>query len=91
LLDRAISGLARIREAGQPVPDWTLGGGTALMIHARHRISKDIDAFVDDAQYLPFLSPRHDRVRLNRCPHSASSRPKSRDPYAVPAVGQFEI
>jgi hypothetical protein len=35
-----------------------LGGGTALMIHIGHRISKDIDAFIDDPQYLSFLTPR---------------------------------
>jgi hypothetical protein len=35
-----------------------LGGGTALMICAGHRLSKDIDAFIDDPQYLTFLSPR---------------------------------
>jgi hypothetical protein len=35
-----------------------LGGGTALMIRTGHRVSKDIDAFIDDPQYLPFLSPR---------------------------------
>jgi hypothetical protein len=58
LLDRAINGLDRMRETGQPVPDWTLGGGTALMVHTGHRVSKDIDAFIDDAQYLSFLSPR---------------------------------
>jgi nucleotidyltransferase AbiEii toxin of type IV toxin-antitoxin system len=58
LLDRAISGLDRLRKAGQPVPDWRLGGGTGLMIHVAHRISKDIDAFIDDPQYLAFLSPR---------------------------------
>ena len=28
------------------------------MIHADHRISKDIDAFIDDPQYLSILSPR---------------------------------
>lgn len=28
------------------------------MIHAGHRISKDIDAFIHDPQYLSFLSPR---------------------------------
>ena len=28
------------------------------MIHTGHRISKDIDAFIDDPQYLSFLSPR---------------------------------
>jgi hypothetical protein len=33
-----------------------LGGGTALMLHANHRLSKDIDAFVDDPQYLGIMS-----------------------------------
>jgi hypothetical protein len=28
------------------------------MIHTGHRISKDIDAFIEDPQYLSFLSPR---------------------------------
>lgn len=48
LLDRAITGLSRLRAKRQPVPDWVLGGGTALMIHVGHRLSKDIDAFIDD-------------------------------------------
>jgi hypothetical protein len=58
LLHRTVDGLARLRSAGQFAPDWVLGGGTALMIHAGHRISKDIDAFIDDPQYLASLSPR---------------------------------
>lgn len=28
------------------------------MIHSAHRLSKDIDAFIDDPQYLTLLSPR---------------------------------
>ena len=28
------------------------------MLHAGHRLSKDIDAFISDPQYLPILSPR---------------------------------
>ena len=58
LLNRAIAGLDRLRADKQPVPDWVLGGGTALMIHLGHRLSKDIDAFIDDPQYLSLLSPR---------------------------------
>src|SRR3974377_289039 len=58
LLHKTVEGLARLRAAGQPIPQWVLGGGTALMIHARHRLSKDIDVFIDDPQYLSFLSPR---------------------------------
>lgn len=38
--------------------DWTLGGGTLLMLRYNHRISRDIDIFVNDIQYLSFLSPR---------------------------------
>jgi Nucleotidyl transferase AbiEii toxin, Type IV TA system len=58
LLDRTIDGLARLRKKGRATPDWVLGGGTALMLHAGHRLSKDIDAFITDPQYLPILSPR---------------------------------
>lgn len=38
--------------------DFRLGGGTVLMFRFEHRISKDIDLFIDDAQALSFLSPR---------------------------------
>jgi hypothetical protein len=58
LLDKAVQGLERLRASNRPVPNWVLGGGTALMLQAAHRISKDIDAFIDDPQYLSFLSPR---------------------------------
>ncbi|WAM36940.1 nucleotidyl transferase AbiEii/AbiGii toxin family protein [Caldicellulosiruptor acetigenus] len=38
--------------------EWTFGGDTALALYFQHRESKDIDIFLTDAQYLPFLSPR---------------------------------
>jgi hypothetical protein len=44
-----------------------LGGGTALMIHTGHRLSKDIDAFIDDPQALAFLSPRLGGEGVWRC------------------------
>ena len=37
------------------------------MIHIGHRISKDIDAFIDDPQYLSFLSPRLGGEVVWRC------------------------
>lgn len=37
---------------------WSFGGGTVLMRRHRHRVSKDIDIFVPDPQYLGYLSPR---------------------------------
>ena len=57
LLSRAIIGLEQLEQEGQPVPGWILGGGTALMLHSHHRLSKDIDAFIEDPQYLGIMSP----------------------------------
>ena len=57
LLSRVIIGLEQLEQQGQAVPDWILGGGTALMLHSVHRSSKDIDAFIDDPQYLGIMSP----------------------------------
>ena len=38
--------------------DWTWGGGTVLMLRHQHRLSWDINIFLDDVQYLTHLSPR---------------------------------
>ena len=37
---------------------FSLGGGTVLMLRFKHRLSKDIDLFGYDAQWLALLSPR---------------------------------
>ncbi len=37
------------------------------MIHAAHRISKDIDVFITDPQYLGYLSPRLGGERIWTC------------------------
>lgn len=43
--------------AGVPSTDWTFGGGTVLMLRHRHRVSKDIDIFLDDPQWLGYFNP----------------------------------
>jgi hypothetical protein len=48
---------AATSNAGQP-PPWSFGGGTVLMLRYRHRVSRDIDIFLDDPQWLGYLSPR---------------------------------
>ena len=58
LLSRTVTGLEQLKQQGRAVPEWVLGGGTALMLHANHRLSKDIDAFIDDPQYLGMMSPK---------------------------------
>jgi len=52
-----LDGLSDLEQQGQPVTDWVLGGGTALMLSANHRFSRDVDAFIDDPQHLALLSP----------------------------------
>jgi nucleotidyltransferase AbiEii toxin of type IV toxin-antitoxin system len=43
---------------GYENPPFSLGGGTVLMFRFKHRLSKDIDFFGYDAQWLSLLSPR---------------------------------
>ena len=43
---------------GFGTPPFSLGGGTVLMLRFRHRLSRDVDLFGYDAQWLSVLSPR---------------------------------
>lgn len=47
-----------VKHSGVSDPMWTFGGGTVLMLRHNHRVSKDIDIFVPDPQYLGYVSPR---------------------------------
>jgi predicted nucleotidyltransferase component of viral defense system len=58
LLPHALSIIEDIKRHGTPDPFWTFGGGTVLMLRYQHRLSKDIDIFVPDPQYLGFVTPR---------------------------------
>ena len=55
LLNKAVS----ILESANIMPDlWEIGGGTVLSSYFDHRLSKDIDVFILDTQYLSMLSTR---------------------------------
>jgi hypothetical protein len=47
-----------LEKAGISSDRWIMGGGTVLMFHYMHRLSKDIDIFFNDPQLLTFLTPR---------------------------------
>lgn len=55
-------GLMTHLEAMVQQPLWTFGGGTVLMLRYGHRLSKDIDLFVPDPQYLGYVNPRLSEV-----------------------------
>lgn len=52
-----MSVVGQARTSGFELSDWTFGGGTALMRQIDHRDSHDIDLFLSDPQYLPFMNP----------------------------------
>ncbi len=58
LFRRALVLTDEARLAGLPVDEWTFGGGTVLMRRHRHRFSKDIDIFINDTQFIGYLTPR---------------------------------
>ncbi len=58
LLDLALPALDELG----PNVKWTLGGGTALALKIHHRISYDIDIFVEDAGHLRALSPNRNKA-----------------------------
>lgn len=58
LLAHAFTLVDEIARRGISDPFWTFGGGTVLMLRHGHRLSKDIDIFVPDPQFLGFVSPR---------------------------------
>lgn len=58
LFRRALEIMDSVALSGTHFDDWSFGGGTVLMRRYRHRVSKDVDIFVPDPQYLGYVNPR---------------------------------
>ncbi|MGC2519868.1 MAG: nucleotidyl transferase AbiEii/AbiGii toxin family protein [Burkholderiales bacterium] len=58
LFGHALSILDESVAAGAQEGGWSFGGGTVLMRRYRHRVSRDVDIFVPDPQWLGYLTPR---------------------------------
>jgi hypothetical protein len=58
ILASAVAIFADLEEKGFGSPDMVIGGGTVLMFRFEHRLSKDIDFFMHDVQWLSLLTPR---------------------------------
>jgi len=66
LFAHALDLIDSVSAGGGEFVEWTFGGGTALMLRHRHRVSRDIDIFIADPQYLTWLSPRLNDVALSK-------------------------
>jgi Nucleotidyl transferase AbiEii toxin, Type IV TA system len=58
LFRRTLELIDSVADAGITIEHWTFGGGTVLMRRYQHRLSKDVDIFLPDPQYLAYLTPR---------------------------------
>ncbi len=58
ILASAVTIFADLEDKGFGSPDVVMGGGTVLMFRFEHRLSKDIDFFMHDVQWLSVLTPR---------------------------------
>lgn len=70
LFDLAADILDHFERTNGFMPEWSFGGGTALMLQIDHRESHDIDLFLEDPQVLPFLNPETQGIVLDRHPDS---------------------
>lgn len=68
LFDVAVAIIDQANGQGIGMSNWSFGGGTALMLQIKHRESHDIDLFIDDAQYLPYLNPETQGYNLALAP-----------------------
>jgi len=69
LFRRTLEIVDSVAASGTRFDDWSFGGGTVLMRRYRHRVSKDVDIFVPDPQYLGYVSPK-----LNDAAESLTSK-----------------
>jgi len=73
------------------MPDWSFGGGTALMLQIDHRESHNIDLFLDDPQILPYLNPETQGIPLERRPNSYDSDGASALKLAFLGIGEIDF
>jgi hypothetical protein len=58
ILASAVAILDDLERRDFPPPDVVMGGGTVLMFRFEHRLSRDIDFFLHDVQWVTLLTPR---------------------------------
>lgn len=67
LMSLTIKAIDSISEPDREPPNWTFGGGTSLAIDLDHRVSYDIDAFMESAKAVHDLVPIRNLVTREIC------------------------
>lgn len=91
LFDEALRIIDQANARGIDMHDWSFGGGTALMLQIGHRDSHDIDIFVSDPQYLPYLNPTIQEYDLDLEPSSYEGDGTRALKIIFDAVGEIDF
>jgi Nucleotidyl transferase AbiEii toxin, Type IV TA system len=73
------------------IDHWTLGGGTAMMLQIDHRESRDIDLFLSDPQWLPFLDPQKHDFQFEIWPTDYHGDGSSFQKLAFKGIGEIDF
>jgi hypothetical protein len=73
-MELTLRAIDSVTTAAEPAPVWTFGGGTSLAIDLGHRVSYDIDAFMDSASIIQRLVPIRNEVTRIICWNSETER-----------------
>lgn len=73
------------------IDNWTLGGGTAMMLHIDHRESRDIDIFLLDPQLLGFLNPETHDFSFEIMPDSYEGDGSRSIRFSFQGIGEIDF
>jgi len=96
LMRLTLQSIDSITKHDEPAPAWTLGGGTSLAIDLGHRISYDIDAFLDSAKSIQNLVPVRNTATRAICWNDVTQRPDYQYPghylkLIIKGVGEIDF
>jgi hypothetical protein len=73
------------------IDHWTLGGGTGMMLQIDHRESHDVDIFLSDPQWLPFLDPQKSDFQFEISPAGYEGDGASFQKFAFKDIGEIDF
>ena len=91
LFDMAMAIIDQANAQGIGMNSWSFGGGTALMLQINHRESHDIDLFIEDAQYLPYLNPETQDYDLALVPSDYETDGTRALKFVFDGVGEIDF
>jgi hypothetical protein len=96
LMELTLKALDSVTPDDEPAPSWTFGGGTSLAIDLGHRISYDVDAFLDSARVIQNLVPVRNAVTRAICWNEETQRADYQYPgkylkLIVKGVGEIDF